>query len=57
MKAGDRVREIQNFRSKSRSRVDQDSRSLELIEARRERTVHAKEAHLYEFFKFNKLKF
>ena len=54
MKAGDRMREILNFRSKYRSRVDQDSRSLGLIEAQKERTMRAKVAHLYGC---NKLKF
>ena len=49
MKAGDRIREIKIFRPKSKSRVDQDSRSLGLIEARKERTMRAKVAHLYEF--------
>ena len=47
MKAGDRMREIKHIRSKSRSGVDQDSRSLGLIEARKERTMCAKMAHLY----------
>ena len=42
------MREVQNFRSKSRSRVDQDSRSLELIEARKERAMRAKLARSHE---------
>ena len=49
MKAGDGMREIYNFRSKSRSRVDQDSVSLGLIEAWKGRNMHTKVAHLYKF--------
>ena len=42
------MREIQIFRYKSRPRVDQDRRSLGLIEALKERTMHVKEARLHE---------